>query len=360
MIRPLAILVALGGFATAAAAQSSTVTIYGLVDLNVQYLRSGDRSPLAGNHLTRLADGTTYGPGSRWGIRVGEDLGGGLSAGVLMEAGLLADTGALAQGGLGWGRQVFVRLSSTDAGELRLGRQYILHDETMGYTNLTGNITALNPGGVFNLKTGTFPIFIDAPRMNNALHYLSPTLSGFRGQAMLGLGEGTADRYHGLKVTYDRGPLSAAAAYEQSKALAVPAGGKSTVNKIFEGGVTYDFGAFKLAGGYQQGKDLTTGSGTQIGTLTFPGLPGPATSSKAYNVGASMPLGVAILVANYAHGKFTSASGADVTIGHYGVSATYYLSKLTAIYAAAAFASGDLKDDVNEKQLFQLGLRKSF
>src|SRR5882672_6380923 len=325
MIKPLAILFALGGFATAASAQSSTVTIYGLLDLNVQYLRSGASSPLAGNHLTRLADGTTYGPGSRWGIRVNEDLGGGMAAGVLMESGLLADTGALAQGGLGWGRQVFVSLSSTAAGELRLGRQYILHDETMGTTNVAGNITALNPGGVSTLQTGTFPIFIDAPRMNNALHYLSPTLSGFKLQAMVGLGEGTTDRYQGLKVSYNAGPVSAAAAYEQSKAKTLPPSGKSTVNKIFEGGVTYDFGAFKLAGGYQQGKDLTTGSGTQIGTLTFPGLTGgPATDSKAFNVGASMPVGPAVLVANYTHGKFTNASGAQVTMGRYGVSATYY------------------------------------
>src|SRR5437763_15267758 len=86
MIRSFVSLAALATLATGAAAQTSstTVTIYGLVDLSVQHLRSGDRSPFAGQNQTRLADGVIYGPGSRWGLRVSEDLGGGLSARALL------------------------------------------------------------------------------------------------------------------------------------------------------------------------------------------------------------------------------------------------------------------------------------
>ena len=357
MIRPLAILVALGGLAGTAAAQS--VTIFGLLDLSVQHLRSGDSSALAGQHMTRLSDGTTYGPGSRWGIRLSEDLGGGLIARVHMENGFNADTGTLAQGGRAFGRQVYVALGSASAGELRLGRQYMFHDETLAVMNPSQGTTGLNPGGIYTLKTGVFNPILSAPRIDNAIQYVSPTFGGFRAQAMVALGEGTADRYQALKGTYAGGPLNVAVAYEQSKALA-PASGKTTVNKVFAVGANYDFGVARLWGGYERGKDLTTGVGTQIGTLSFPGLPGPATELKAYTVGVSKAVGAADVMALYARSTFSSASGADASIDRYGAGVTYSLSKLTSIYGVVALAGGDLKNHVNEKQLYQLGLRKAF
>jgi len=356
-----AMLAALGGLATAAAAQQApAVTIFGLVDLSVQHLRSGNRSLLNGENQTRLHDGTAYGPGSRWGIRVSEDLGSGLRAGALLESGFLADTGVLAQGGRSFGRQAFLSLSSSAAGELRMGRQYALHDETQAITNPGGNTTVLNPGGVYTLRTGTIPLFIDAPRLDNTLHYLSPIFGGLRLQGMVALGEGTQDRYQGLKMSYGRGPVNLAASYEQSKASSRPAGAPSSVNKILELGANYDVGPLKLYAGFQRSRDLTTGIGTQIGTLTLPGLPGPATELKAVNVGASTQLGATYVMANFTRSRFGNASGADVSIGRYGLGALYSFSKLTSLYAAFAVATGDLKEHVSEKQIFQLGLRKAF
>jgi GBP family porin len=360
MFKPCIILAALCGLANTASAQSS-VTLYGLVDLSLQNVRSGNQSALAGSSLTRLADGTVYGPGSRWGMRVVEDLGGGLRTTVVLESGFLADTGASGQGGRLFGRQSYVALSSASAGEIRLGRQYSMHDETMGATNPTGNATALNPGGAFTLKSGTFSPFIDAVRQDNALQYLTPIMNGFRVQAMVAASEKTQDRYMGLKGSYTGDPLNVAVSYDQSKANTVVPGGKSAVNKIFEAGANYDFGAFKLYAGYQQGKDLTTGIGTQFGTLALPGLPGPATEMRAYNLGASAMIGATTyLMANFTRSRFTSASGADVTTGRTGVGAIYSLSKQTSLYGAIAFATGDLKKDVNEKQVYQIGLRKTF
>jgi GBP family porin len=356
--KSLAILVALSGIATAASAQS-TVTIFGLVDLSIQHLRSGSRSALAGQSLTRLADGTVYGPGSRWGIRVSEDLGTGLKAGVLLESGFLADTGTAGQGGRSFGRQAYIWMSSTAAGEIRAGRQYMFHDETLFVMNPTAGGTALNPGGIYTLRTGVINPILSAPRIDNALQYLTPIIGGFRGQAMIALGEGTQDRYTGLKGTYLSGPVNVALAYEQSKALA-PVAGQSSVNKILALGGNYDFGSFKVFGGLEHGKNLTTGVGTQIGTLTLPGLPGVANDLKAWNVGALMPIGSTALMANYTHSKFSNAAGAEVTVGRVGAGATYSLSKLTSVYAVAAYALGNLKEDVNEKQVYQVGLRKAF
>jgi hypothetical protein len=62
--------------------------------------------------------------GSRWGMRGTEDLGGGLKAIFLLENGFDASTGKLWQGGLEFGRQAWVGLSSARLGTVSLGRQY--------------------------------------------------------------------------------------------------------------------------------------------------------------------------------------------------------------------------------------------
>ena len=359
MIKRFISLVALGGLAAAASAQ--TTQLFGLVDLGPQYLQSGANSPLAGNHLSRLYDGVVYGPGSRWGLRVSEDLGDGLKASVLAEFGFRADTGTLTQGGRACGRQCFVSLSSPKAGELRLGRQYILHTELLPVAHPVGGVTALSPGGIYTLTTGTIAVFIDAPRIDNAVHYISPSFGGFRVQAMVAPGEGTADRYQGLKASYVQGPIHVAVMHEWSKARVVAAAGPSTVNKLSEIAASYDFGFAKVFSGYQRGTDLTTGVGTQIGTLTMPGLAGgPATKNSAYSVGVEKNIDLFNVHAGYTAAKFSNTSGADRTISRYGVGAVYYLSKQTSIYGDIALAGGDLKDYVSEKRVYQLGLRKIF
>jgi predicted porin len=361
----LASLVALGTLGGAAAAQSPTaspsqVTLYGIVDLSMHHLRSGARSALGGADVTRMMDGTVYGPGSRWGLRISEDLGDGMKAGALLENGFLADTGTLGQGGRIFGRQAYLILSSTTFGELRMGRQYMLHDEILGVASPSAGFTITNPGGIYTLPSGTIQMFIDANRIDNAVHYLSPVLHGFRIQGMVAPGEGTQDLYRGLKASYVNGPFTTAAAFEQSKARVVPPGGTSNVNRIAEFGANYNFGVIRLYGGYQRGKNLTTGVGTQLGTLNLPGLPGVATNSKAYNVAASTQLGATQLMFNYTRSRFGSASGAEVSLGRVGLAATYWLGKQTALVAAFTVANGSLREYVNEKQLYQLGLRKVF
>ena len=74
-----------------AQAQSS-VTLYGIVDMFVQYGK-GDSTTLA------VQSGGVS--SSRLGFKGTEDLGGGLKANFQLEQGILADTGALGNGGLG-------------------------------------------------------------------------------------------------------------------------------------------------------------------------------------------------------------------------------------------------------------------
>jgi predicted porin len=93
-------LAVLGAFTGVASAQSS-VTLFGIVDLNVRYVNNDDTS------YSLSQDGMSS---SRLGFRGVEDLGGGLKASFWLEMGLAADTGGNAQA---WG-------NSADANANRL------------------------------------------------------------------------------------------------------------------------------------------------------------------------------------------------------------------------------------------------
>lgn len=366
---------AISGLSIAQATPSS-LTIYGLLDVSYQYLQSGSKSPLTGNHLHRLADGAAYGPGSRLGFRVLEDLGDGLKATAVLEMGLNTDTGALANGGRAWGRQSYVSLASKAAGEIRLGRQYAFHDEVMRQTNPFSNTLVLNPGALNTFAIGGVPLFIDAPRVDNAIQYLSPTFNGFSVQAAVALGEGYVDRWHGVEGTYAAGAFNSAISYEWSKARTATAGVASagdTVNKVLEIAANYDFKSFKVWAGYQRGQDLTAGSsgiitapvaaggvGTQVASWAIPTLPGGASRLTAYTVAVSMPVGSAVVGTNYTRTEYENATGVSRTLGRFGVGGLYYFSKSTMGFAALGLHNGDLKDFINEKRVLQVGLRKLF
>jgi len=350
---PLALAI-IGLCSTAAAQNPSSITLYGLMDLSIVHT-SGN-----GHSNTRMLDGTEYGPGSRWGLRGSEDLGGGFKAAFTLEAGFMADTGQTAQGGRGFGRQAFIALQSANMGELRLGRQYMFQDEAIYAFNPTLTETVLSPSGPYTIGSTYYMSMLDASRIDNAIHYISPTFGGFNLQAMIAPGEKTHDRYQGIKANYANGPMEATIAYEQSKALNHLAGQTSSVNKIWTGGGTWDFGTIKAYAGYQHGKNLTTGIGTQLETLDFPDLIGSANTLQAWSVGASMPITPqTTLMAIYTHSKFSNDVD-DVDVARYGIGAKYALSKRTMLYTALALAGGDLKRYMNEKRALQAGVRHSF
>lgn len=107
--------------ATAAQAQSSTVTVYGLIDTGLEYVTNVGA---AGDGLARMPTLTGSLP-SRLGFRGTEDLGGGLKAVFTLENGFGTDGGTLGQGGRLFGRQAFVGLSDS-WGTVSLGRQYTM------------------------------------------------------------------------------------------------------------------------------------------------------------------------------------------------------------------------------------------
>jgi len=125
MKKQLITLLALGAGSAGAAAQTTGVTLYGLVDTTIRYSTNEDA---AGHSKVQMTDGVLT--GSRWGLRGTEDLGGNLKAWFILESGFSPDTGTSQQGGRLFGRTAVVGLDG-DYGKLALGRQYTLAHEVL-------------------------------------------------------------------------------------------------------------------------------------------------------------------------------------------------------------------------------------
>ncbi len=126
----------------------SSVSIYGLMDLGVEYVNNVGAT---GSSLTRMPSNTGTLP-SRLGFRGSEDLGGGLKAIFTLEMGLAPDQGTLGQGGRGFGRQSFVGLEGP-WGSVTAGRQYSM----LFYSMLNADV--MGPALYAPVRwTATFPM----------------------------------------------------------------------------------------------------------------------------------------------------------------------------------------------------------
>lgn len=353
---------ALIGAIAGAQAQSAkpTVTVFGLLDVNLSRYSAGAQSGAVGD--TKLQDGTVNGlNGSRWGLRASQELGDGLTGGALLEGGYSVANGDLGQGGKLAGRQVYASLASASLGELRLGRQYLLGDAVLGMNNPFGNALTLNPGtGVTNVGKA-LPFFLNAPRVDYALQFQTLKYEGLQAAVQLAPGNGgSTDRFHGLRVQYGVGAFNAAMSYEWNKSRVT----REQVNKALALSANYNFGVLKLLGGIQQNRELATGSGNGaytganlavVGTESF-----TADRSDGATIGVEVPLGPWLLGSNFTQVSYENAAGASQTLGKFGVGARYALADNLFVYTSASMATGDLKDYIAEKSVVQAGVRFAF
>lgn len=163
----------------------SNVTMYGIVDANVEYLNDDAAQLLApanspagtGEAFVRMSQGLHS--GSRLGFRGVEDIGGGLKGIFTIEHRLNLDTGEVTQGAKFWGGQAWVGLES-GWGRLTLGRQYtpifwaLLPADFAGYAFYNNWATNNVQGNI---------------RLDNQLAYRSPTMGGFTVFASYAFGE---------------------------------------------------------------------------------------------------------------------------------------------------------------------------
>ena len=317
--------------ASGAAMAQSSVTLYGIVDLNLATEKTATTAAgvTTGVLQTLVKSGNVN--TSRWGLRGTEALGGGLTANFKMEQGFDADTGASkAVPGFAdtnpdtpaaFARQAWVGLSG-GFGETRLGLTTTPFDDVSGASNAVWD-SALSPmNSVF--KTAGSGSFMARP--GNTIYYATPNLSGFTAAVSYSFGEnkapavGTTPAVNAGSVisgfvAYANGPVAVNVGYQTEKATDA-----ALAKKFLRVGATYDLGVAKLLGTYGKAENMNSTNNSD---------------ANDYQLGVDVPVGAALtLSGSYAQSK---NNGVGTTANEkrkgWGLGAKYALSKRSTIYA---------------------------
>lgn len=294
-------------------------------------------------------------------LRGSEDLGGGLRAVFTLESGYNIDTGANTSTTSFFNRQSFVGLASDSLGTLTLGRQY-----TLIYDNLV-MLSALpafgfSGGAVDGIASvgssaSRFDNTLGGTRIDNAIKYTSPTVSGIQFNAMTGFGEvagsSSAMQLLSIGANYRQGPVYTGLIYQIRKCP--PSGGciaGQDHDKTFAVGGGYDFGPAKISAIFTSQNNSKNINGNDADTA---------------HVMVQMPAGQWLLATGYQQLNDRSTLSQDVK--QYNFSALYYLSKRTTVYGAlslqevshggrAGMSMATSND--NKQNVFALGVRHTF
>lgn len=305
--------------ASGAAMAQSSVTVFGVVDTAVTYLKSDGAS----GHKVGLSSGSNA--ASRLGFRGTEDLGGGLSAGFWLEGALGIDTGTGTAGGaLMFQRRSTVSLASNTLGELRLGRDF---------APTWWNLAQLDPFGARGIGTtqAANNFGYATTWNNNTIGYILPAnLGGVYGQLQYAFGEKNSNspnekqgNFYGGRLGYQSGPLNLVASYGQTKQII----GASDVTPVTFGhdlkvaniAATWDFGVVKPLLFY--------------GTEKVSGNPTGNNQLNSLLIGATAPIGAGELRATVA--RYDMKDSAN-DFNKFALGYGYNLSKRTQVYGTVA------------------------
>jgi predicted porin len=362
---------------SATAQAQSSVTLYGVVDLGLNYqtITPGSNFPGAsGRGQFGLASGQQS--GSRWGIRGIEDLGNGTSVNFVYESAVNVANGE----SNGFTRQSTLGLANKTYGSVDLGRRT---------TPTTSAFAGIDPFGqsfgTASLDTSMGTSFM---RLSNMVMYTSPSFSGVTGSvgysfdigtdqvygtgAAESFGTSNKNRAVSAALRYANGPATAAFGYDQVMPANVPGQASANVKAWILGG-TYDFKVVKLHAAYGQtidgiieGSDTLSNANLSGGDTNTQGgvlfVPGARTNS--WMVGASAPVGAATSVFGSVQqqlpgGAFKDlASTAAQTAASVG--ATYSFSKRTNAYVYYSYVNNVAMLEGARANTVGLGLRHLF
>ena len=350
-------------FASVAYAQGS-VTLYGIIDEGINY-----NSNMNGARSYAMQSGVKQ--GSRWGLRGSEDLGGGTSAVFVLENGFDVNTGKLGQGGLLFGRQAYVGLSSP-YGAITLGRQYDTNADFVGPfeagNQWAGNVGA-HPGDLDNLNYTV--------RTNNAIKFTSVSYGGFSFGGMYSFGgvagDVTRNQAWSAGAGYVNGPLSLGVGYLNVRNPNVSFFGNATSGtpsatvansaypiysgflsahtyQVVSAGGAYTFGASTV--GFTYSNTAFDGLGNKSSGPNPSGYKGSVHFNNVeanfkYQFTPALFLGLA-----YDYTKSGSVSGVTVTnqgaTYHQGMATLdYFLSKRTDVYLLGIYQKASGTDSRN-------------
>lgn len=335
MKKSLLLLALTAAFSGSAFAQSSSVSMYGIVDVGVSH-ESGPNGK-----VTRMDSGAAS--QSRIGFKGTEDLGGGTKAFFQLESGFKADTGAQGETGTFFNRQSFVGLSNAHYGTLTAGRQF-----DFGYETLR-DVADPFAGGFAGRANNVMGYNVMGESTANLVKYVAPSIHGVTVGVEYGLGETVADlsanRVIGVTAKYAHGPLTAAVSHNT---MEIGSTGVKAKGTMIAG--SYDLGVAKAHVGF--------------GTNKLEGL----IDDRDLLIGVSVPVdGATRLMASYVRKTDRLAAEDDAT--QIGVGVVRSLSKRTDVYASyarisndngAAFTVGNNSEVGTGTRGFNMGVRHSF
>jgi predicted porin len=303
-MKKLVLAAAIGGTLAVPAYAQSTVTLYGIIDTGITYVNNTGKGA-----VVAMQSGVEQ--GSRWGLKGSEDLGGGLKTVFQLENGFNVNTGKLGQGGLEFGRQAYVGLSSDKFGTVTLGRQYDSIVDFIQPATMNGYWGALysHAGDIDNSDNGF--------RVNNTIKYTSISYNGLQFGGLYALG-GVA--------------------------------GSATANSTVSAGASYTNGPIYLAAAYFSAKNPATQflDGNFVGNQATPSANGPfgyvgnPANMQVIGVGGTYQLGQALLGLDYTNTRFGSANGTNssVTFANYELWGQYAVTPATTLAAGYTFTAG--------------------
>lgn len=298
-----------------AIAQSS-VTLYGVVDIGIEYLTHVPSNGRSSN-VARMSAGNLS--TSRWGLRGSEDLGQGVKAIFVLENGFDADTGATNQGGRMFGRQAFVGLQNK-FGTFSAGRhQTVLYDFSGAY----------DPMGIATRYSILSHDKWLSSRADNSLK-VAGQLGGFYYGLLYSSGYDStaggeiagnykAGRNWTVATGYDAGSLSARVVYDEVRGSTAATSNNRERRAAL--GASYSFGSVQMLAGYRwyYGDFATSSLRTNL-----------------YWLGASYQVTPAVTLAGAAY--YTDVRGTNADPYSFVLQAKYALSKRTDLYAVTAYA----------------------
>ncbi|WP_027801766.1 porin [Paraburkholderia dilworthii] len=359
--RPLSLLaIAVAGVASTAAHAQSSVTLYGIMDVGLNY-----QSNASGGRLLAMTSGVNQ--GSRFGLTGSEDLGGGLKAIFRLENGFDITNGKLGQGGLLFGRQAYVGLASRN-GTLTFGRQYdslIEFVSQYSVSNQWGGYVSAHPGDLDNFNYSF--------RSNNSVKFTSANYNGFSfgGTYAFGgsAGDETRNQVWAVGARYTHGPFSVGAAYLNVRnpntslfgsnlsttATAAAANAASPVYRGFLSAHSYQdigVGASYTIGKATLGATYSNISFRNMGDTTSGPNPAHYTGNATFdNAEASFsyqitPVWMAGIAYDYTKGHANNVNQ-GATYHQAEASTHYFLSKTTDLYLSAIYQHASGTDSTN-------------
>ena len=380
----------LGAFA--GSAMAADVTLYGKIDLGLQYQHLDNGTTTT----DQFKETSGQNSGSRFGLKGTEDLGNGMKVGFVLENGFSADDGKMGQGSRLFGREAQMYLTS-DYGTLGFGRMGGL-SSGLGSYNMNSFMAMSTGWGDQASKLSNFGLNRD--RYDNSIVYRTPSFAGFQVAAQYSFKMNGQEevhtranqRYAALGATYKNGPFAAGLIVDSifNTNTATETNTEDTLGVTL--GAAYDFEVVKVFALGQYGKNENKFGGLSNRGFAHTNADGDALGPAKYTtdegvtgymfqLGMTAPVlgGTAYATVNYSDAESDldkavtgTVNGIEKSIGSkdftgYGVALgyTYNLSKRTYVYTYAGYnelkteteGAADKKDKNTE---FGFGLVHSF